>query len=223
MRAEKVATRWTSIDAEVEAARVRAVELTERSREASEKAREASAKVAEVEREDRARRARALADGKVDPGADRKSLDAAERAAEKAGEDASIVADARDEALRRLSVVCDERREPWEKAARSQLAEAASALRNAVADAERSYRAWLDANRQLALSRDGRKSGGTAEAYVVVEGRRAVVSDVIRTLAELPDGPEVEPDEPQPEVMDDDRRRAQIAAGGTIEVVPTGE
>jgi hypothetical protein len=219
MRAEKVVTRWTSIDAQVEAARARAVELTERSRQASEAARAASERVADVERDDRARRASIVADGESDPGADRKSLDAAERAAAKAGEDASIVADARDEALRRLSVVCDERREPWERAASAQLAEAASALRNAVADAERSYRAWLDANRQLALSRDGRKSGGTAEAYVVVEGRRAVVSDVIRTLAELPDRDEPEPDEPEPEVMDDDERRAHVAAGGTVEVV----
>ena len=221
MRAEKVVTRWTSIDAQVESARQRVVALSERSREASEKAREASAKVAEVERDDRARRASIVADGEPDPGPDTKSLDASERAAEKAAEDASIVADARDESLRRLGVVCDERAEPWERAARSQLDEAATALRNAVADAERSYRAWLDANRQLALSRDGRKSGGTAEAYVVVEGRRAVVSDVLSKLAELPDRREPEPDEPA--TLSDEERRALVAAGGTVEVVPSGE
>ena len=223
MRAEKVVTRWTSIDAEVEAARVRAVELTERSRAASAKAREASANVAEVERDDRAGRARALADGKVDPGADRKSLDAAERAAAKAAEDASIVADARDEALRRLSRVCAERAEPWQAAAEEALDEAGKALRNAVDGAESAYRKWIAARRQLALSHDGRRSGGQAEAYVVVEGRRAVVSDVLRILAELPDRGEPEPDEPEPAILSDDERRALVSAGTEVEVVPSGE
>ena len=205
-RPPKVPSGWVAIDVEVEKARARAVDLAERSRQASEKARSASERVAEVEREDRARRSRVMADGEDDPGADRKSLDAAERAAEKASETASITSDALSEALRRFGGVCDERAEPWQRAATKALDEAGAELREAVSGVEDAYRAWRGATWQLALAtepRTRRKPITIApESVLDMSGAEPVpVGSILRRIAALTERPSVHVEEPDVETV----------------------
>ena len=147
---------WDALDPEVQSAVLRVRELHARSGKASDEARAASERVAEVLRADEKRRSDAIADGQDDPGRDQRKINAAEKAAEEAAERSRLTAAALVEASRRLEVVCADRAEPWEAAARAQLENAAADLADAVEAVRRSYAAWIDARGQVALATDER-------------------------------------------------------------------
>ena len=119
---------WLAVDAEVQAALDRARDLHERARTASAEARTASEAVAEAEHADQRRRSMVLADGGEDPGRDEAKILRAEKAAEAAAERAGVLAEAATEAERRFQRVCEERAEPWGRAAREALRDADEAL-----------------------------------------------------------------------------------------------
>ena len=89
-RAPKAPEGWTALDLEVEGASAFTVELHGRARKAQDAARAAAEAVVRAERDDQARRARAIAEGKSDPGKG-PAIAKAEAAAAEAAERARIL------------------------------------------------------------------------------------------------------------------------------------
>src|SRR5262249_5742072 len=145
----------------------------------------------EVEREDRVRRSRAMADGKDDPGRSAAVIAKAERQAAEASERAEVLAAAVDEAMARLDFICSARQEDWQAAATEVVDEAGSALVQAVSAVESAYRDWRLATGQLALatSERSRRKGITIspEAILPVGSDPLTVGAVLAQLAGLPD------------------------------------
>jgi hypothetical protein len=189
-RAPKSPTTWVALDAEVEAARVRTVELHDKAREASDGARAASEALAEVERADRARRSEALAGGKDDPGRSTATIAKAERASAEASERADVLSAAVAESHRRLEDVVRARREPWERAARAVLAERSSELRAAVESLAGALEAWRQAHQGLAVAVDERarrKVSPLGATFLAVGSAEVSTDGVLAALAALAD------------------------------------
>jgi hypothetical protein len=213
--------KWSSIDSEVQAQVERVRDLHRRSVEATDAARRSAEAVAATEREDKARRSAALAEGaEVDPGADRERIAEAETQAERDAEASAVLADAYSRARSRLDLVADERSEAWATEARKRLDRAAVELGAAVEVVEASYAGWRAARGQLELAENerARRKGGVAPD-VPVPGLRApgghpiLASVVIAALASLA---EPEAVEPEPEPLSDDDRRTLVAQGVEI-------
>jgi hypothetical protein len=210
--------KWSSIDPEVQSQVERVRDLHRRSVEATGAARRSAEAVAATEREDKARRSAALAEGaEVDPGADRERIADAEAQAERDAEASAVLADAYSRARSRLDLVADERSQAWAAEARKRLDRAAVELGAAVEVVEASYAGWRAARGQLELAeneRARRKTGVAPDVSVpglqAPGGHPILASVVIAALARVTEPESVEPER---EPLSVEERRALVATG----------